>query len=81
MESDNDSFYEEESENEQEVTGPININVNVNFEESPESPPPGPPSPVLTHPIPLGELSPLWELPDNGTKFLDYYTRTDILEL
>ena len=81
MENDSDSFYGEESENEQEVTGPININVNVNLEESPESPPPGPPSPVLPQPIPLGELPPVWELPDNGTKFLNFYTSTDITEL
>ena len=81
MESDSDSFYEEESENEQEVAGPVNINVNVNLEESPESPPPGPPSPVLPQPFPLGELPPVWELPDNGTNFRNFYTRTDITEL
>ena len=46
MDSDNESYYEEISDNE-EAGGPININVNVNLEESPESPPPGPPSPVL----------------------------------
>ena len=80
MESDSDSFYEE-SENEQEAAGPININVNVNLDESQESPPPGPPSPVLPQPIPLGELSFVWELPDNGTNFLNFYTRTDIVEL
>ena len=52
--------------------------MNVSLEESP---PPGPPSPVLPQPIPLGELSPVWELPDNGTNFLNFYTRTDIVEL
>ena len=81
MESDSDSFYEEESENEQGVVGPINIKVNVNLEESPESPPPGPPSPVLPQPIPLGELPPVWELPDDVTNFLNFYTRMDITEL
>ena len=81
MDSDNESFYEKESENEQEAAGPININVNVNLEESPESPPSGPPSPVLPQPIPLGELFPVWELPDNGTNFLKFYTRTCILEI
>ena len=81
MESDNDSFYEEESENEQEVAGSKNINVNVNLEESPEWPPPGPPSPVLPQPIPLVELPPVWELPDNGTNVLNFYTRTDNTEL
>ena len=80
MESDSDSFYEE-SENEQEAAGPININVNVNLKESPELPPPGTPSPGLPQPIPLGELSTVWELPDNGTNFLNFYTRTDIVEL
>ena len=81
MESDSDSFYEEGSDNEQGVAGPININLNVNLEESPESPPPGPPSPVLPQAIPLVEPAPVWELPDNGTNFLNYYTRTDIIEL
>ena len=71
MESDSDSFYEE-SENELEAAGPINIHVNVNLEESPESHPPGPPSPVLPQPIPLGELSLVWELPDDGTNFLNF---------
>ena len=80
MESGSDSFYEE-SENEQKAGGPININVNINLEESPESPPPGPSSPVLPQPIPLGELSPVWELPDNGTIFLNFYIMTDIVEL
>ena len=80
MDSDNESYYEESSDNE-EAGGPININVNVNLEESPESPPPGPPSPVLPQPIPLGELPPVWELPDNGTNFFNFYTRTDITEL
>ena len=81
MDSDNESIYEEESENEQEAAGPININVSGNLEESSESPPPGPPSPMLPQPIPLGELFPVWELPDEGTNFLNFYTRTDILEL
>ena len=80
MDSDKESYYEESSDNE-EAGGPININVNVNLEESPESPPPGPPSPVLPQPIPLGELPPVWEHPDNGTNFLNFYTRTDITEL
>ena len=81
MESDSYSFYEEESENEQEVAGTININVNVNLEESPESPPLRPLSPELPQPIPLGELPPVWELLDNGTNFLNFYTRTHITEL
>ena len=81
MESDSGSFFEEESGNEQETAGLININVNVNLEDSPESPPPGPASPVLPQPIPLWDLALVWELPDNGTDFLDFYTRTDIIEL
>ena len=32
-------------------------------------------------PIPVGELSPVWELPDDGTNFLNYFTRTDVLDL
>ena len=81
MESDSDSFYEENSDNEQEVAGPLNIQVEVNIEESPESPPPGSPELVLPQPIPLGELAQVWELPDDGTNFLNFYTRADIIEL
>ena len=81
MDSDSDSFCEEESENEEELAGPININVNVNLQESPEPPLPGLPSPVLPQPIPVEDLFPVWELPDIGTNFLNFYTRTDITEL
>ena len=63
------------------MAGSLKIQVNVNVGESPASPPPGSPSPVLPQPIPLGELSPVWELPDDGTNFLKYYTRADIVEL
>ena len=81
MDSDNDSYFEESSESEEEIAGPIHINVNI--EESPESPPPGSPSPAPAPPapIPVVELSPVWELPDDGTNFLNYFTRTDVLEL
>ena len=79
MDSDNDSHFEESSESEEEMAGPIHINVNI--EESQESPPPGSPSPVLPQPIPLGELAPVWELPDNGTNFPNYYTRADVVEI
>ena len=81
MDSDSDSSYEENSEAEKGIAGPLNIKVNVNLEGSPEWPPPVSPSPVLPQPIPLGEMSPVWELPDNGTFYLSYYTRADILEL
>ena len=81
LDSDNDSYFEESSDNEQEVAGPLNIQVQVNIEESPESPPPGSSAPVLPPPIPLGELAQVWELPDDGTNFLNFYTRTDIVEL
>ena len=81
MESDSDSFYEEESENEQEVGGPIHIQVEINVEEPPESPPSGSPALVLPEPIPLGEPAQVWELPDDGTNFLNFYTRADIVEL
>ena len=81
MESDYDSYFEESSENAQEVAAPLNIQVNVKL-ESPESPPPQPESPpVLPLPIPVGELAPVWELPDDGTNFLNYFTRVDVLEL
>ena len=80
MESDNDSYFEESSDNEQEVAGPLNIHVEVIVGESPESPPPGSPSPVLPQPIPLGEPAQVWELPDDGTNFLNNYTRADIVE-
>ena len=82
MDSDNESNYEENSDAE-EGAGPLHINVNVYIDESPKSPPPHPesPSPVLSAPIPVGELSPVWELPDDGTNFLTCFTRTDVLEL
>ena len=58
MDSDNDSYFEESSESEEEIAGPIPIKVNI--EEPPESPPPGSPSPgpAPPAPIPVGELSP-----------------------
>ena len=81
MESDNDSYYEEISDNE-EVAAPPHIHLEVNLGESPESPQAGPPSPVLPpKPIPVGELSPVWELPDDGTNFINFFTRADVLEL
>ena len=80
MDSDND-YFEESSSDEEQAAGPLHINLEVNLEEAPESPPPGPPSPAPPQPIPLGELPPVWELPDNGTNFLNFYTRADITEL
>ena len=81
MDSDSDSYFEESSDNEHEIAAPLKIQVNVNL-ESPDSPPPQPGSPlVLPVPIPVGELAPVWELPDDGTNFLKYYTRTDVVEL
>ena len=61
--------------------GPLNIQVEVNFVESLELPPPGTPAPVLPPPNPLGELAQVWELPDDGTNILNFYTRADIVEL
>ena len=81
MDSDSDSYYEESSDNEQEVAGPLHINVEVNVEEAPESPPPGSPELVLPEPIPLEEPVQVWELPDDGSNFLNYYTRADMIEL
>ena len=78
MDSDKDSYFEESSEAEEEVAGPIHINENI--EESPESPPPASPSPAPPAPIPVGELSPVWELPDERTNFLNYFNRADVLE-
>ena len=83
MESDSDSYFEESSDNEQEVAGPLNIQVEVNIEESPESPPPGLPSPApaLVAQIPVDDVAFVWELPDDGTNFINFYTRADVLEL
>ena len=84
MDSDSDSYYEESSsENEQEVAGPLHINVEVNLEGAPELPPPGPPSPAPAPPAPIqiGELFPVWELPDDGNNFMNFFTRADVLEL
>ena len=82
MENDSDSFFEESPDNKQEVAAPLNIQVNMNL-ESLESPPPQPesPSPLPPPPIPEQELSPGWEIPDNGNNFMNYYTRTDVKEL
>ena len=81
MESDSDSYFEESSDNEQKVAAPLNIQVNLNL-ESPESHPPQPESPpVLPVPIPVDELAPVWELPDDGTDFVNYFTRADVLQL
>ena len=82
MNSDSDFYYEEKSENEQEVAGALHINVQVNLEESPESAEPGSPSLLLTpQPIPVGELSPVWELPDDGMIFIKFFTRADVVDL
>ena len=81
MQSDSDSFYEESS-SDGEQEGALHLNFEVNIEEAPESPPPQPESPpILPQPVPVGELAPVWELPDDGTNFLNYFTRTDVLEL
>ena len=80
MDSDKESYFEESSsEDEQEVAGPLHINVELNLEESPESPPPGPPSPPA--PIPVENVAFVWELPDDGTNFINYFDRIDVLEL
>ena len=83
MDTDSDSYYEESSsEAEKEVAGPLHVNLGINLEESPGSPPPGSPSPLLPpQRIPVGELSPAWELPDGETIFLNFFIRTDVLEL
>ena len=82
MDSDSDSYFEESSDNE-EVAAPLHINLELNLEESPKEPPRGPPSPAPAPPalIPVGELSPVWELPDDWTNFMSFFTRADVLEL
>ena len=82
MDSDNESYYEERSDAE-EGAGPLHINVNVKVIESPESPSPQPesPSPIPPAPVPVGNFSPVWQLPDDGTNFLNYYNRADVLVL
>ena len=82
MDSDNESYFEESSsEDEQEVAGPLHINVETNLEEPPEAPEAGPPSPVPPLPFLEQELARGWELPDDGNNFLNFYTRTDVMEL
>ena len=83
MESDSDSYFEgSSSEDEHGMVGPLHVNVEVNIEEAPETPLPQPGSPpILPPPVPVGELAPVWELPDDGTNFLNYFTRADVLEL
>ena len=84
MDSDNESYYEESSsEEEHEVESPLHINLELNLEESPESPPPGPPSPAPAPvaKIPVDKVAFVWELPDDGTNFINFYTRADVLEL
>ena len=78
MDSDDESYFEESSEAEEEVAGPLQIQINL-F-ESPESPSPGSPSPVPPQPIPVEEPSPGWELPDDGINILNCFTRQDVLE-
>ena len=65
------------------MSGPLHFNVEVNIEESPESSPPGPPSPATAPPapIPVDNLAFVWEQPNNGTNFMTFYTRADVLEL
>ena len=70
MDSDSDLYYEESSDNE-EVAAPLHITLEVNLEESP--------APPVS--IPFGELSPVWKLPDDGTNFINFFTRSDVLEL
>jgi len=82
MDSDND-YFEESSSDEEQAAGPLHVNLEVNLEEAPESPPPGPPSPAPAPPapVPAEELFPVWELPDDGNNFMNFYTRVDVLDL
>ena len=65
------------------MAAPLHLNLELNLEESPESPPPGPPSPAPAPPAPIsvGELFALWELPDDGTNFINFFNCADVLEL
>ena len=67
----------------EKLLGPLHIHVNVNNNESPESCPPQPESPSPGPPplIPEQELSPRWELPDDGNKLINLFTRADVVEL
>ena len=82
MDSDND-YFEESSSDEEQAAGPLHIILEVNLEEAPESPPPGPPSPapVLPEPMPVDNVAFVWELPDDGSNFINYFDRNDVLEL
>ena len=82
MDSDNDSYFEESSsEEEQEVAAPLNIQVAVNL-VSPESPPPQAGSPpVLPAPIPVGELAPVWELNCQTTGLTSSITLPGLMSL
>ena len=84
MDSDNESYFEESSsEDEQEVAGPLHIKLELNLEEVPESRSPGPPSPAPAPvaQIPVDNIAFVWELPDDGTNLISFYTRADVLEL
>ena len=64
------------------MTGPLHVNLQIFLEDSPESPQPGSPSPLLpSQPIPLGTLSPVWVQPDDETIFMNFFTRADVLDL
>ena len=66
-------------EAEAEAVGPLKVQVNLN--ESPESPPPGSPSPVPPQQSPVEEPSLGWESPDDGNNFLICFTRQDVVGL
>ena len=55
----------------------------MNINEPLGSPPPQPesPSPVPPSAIPEQELSPGWELPDDGINVMNLFTRADVVEL
>ena len=78
MESDNESYYEGSSEAEEEAVEPLQIQGNIN--DSPESPPPGSPSPVPPQQLPVEEPSPGWELPDDGINFLNCFPRQVVVD-
>ena len=83
MNSDSDSYFEENSsEDEDEFAGPLHVGLENNLEESPEPPPPGFLSPVLPpQPIAVGGLFPVWDLPDDGFNFVNFHTKADVLAL
>ena len=83
IDSEIDSYFEERSSDaEEKAVGPFHVDLEINLEESPESLPPSSLSPVVPpQSISVGELSPVWELPNNETNIVKSYTKVGVLAL